>query len=713
MEQVVGLISKVCVILILLLVSVIIEEYFSFNRRFKNLYALRSIEGFDRKMKNRKLSLNILTQVVQGALFAILIYFDSITTMPNVADGGIIYDAREVVINLSVIYGPIAATITALTAAIIRTIKNINSAAIPVITIMVIYIIEMFFLYVLKTRGRRLNAKDFVLMSFLTGIISDIGIFAMPGKASERPLTPILMLMFIYPLFSTSVYKIIEAIKNSNRLIFELYRSDDKFNKMNEELRKRLEELRENEAHFRTMFYYSSEAIFLIKENKIADINKTGMEMLGYRRKEEVLGTNFASYVMEIKPFEIKRAVDVEELFAKAENGETIRTEMQIVTRDMANVHIEAFMIKLKTPNNEYVYMSARDISVYKLREKEILYKSRYDEITNVANRNYFNEVVDKLVKIPESYPICYLMADINGLKLTNDVFGHAKGDELIVKISSVLNSCCRSNDIVARIGGDEFAIFFTNTDENTAKALVERISNKLDNEKYDCVKPSISMGYAIKNMIDEDIELSNVIKKADEMMYENKSASREENRKIFLKNMVSKLYEISPEEIIRAKNLEKLAEKFKKVYDVDITVEKQIDKLIVYINIGKLITPRSEWDMKGDSLHNLRFQRKLLENTAVILNIISNSENNIISTEELYSINENWDGTGEKYGTAGTEIPLAIRIFRLIYDINYLKTHKEIVGILTNDEIIALIRSEGGKRYDPELCECRLEEIL
>ena len=535
----------------------------------------------------------------------------------------------------------------------------------------------------------------------------------MPGKASERPLTPILVLMFIYPLFSTSVYKIIEAIKNSNRLIFELYRSDDKFNKMNEELRKRLEELRENEAHFRTMFYYSSEAIFLIKENKIADINKTGMEMLGYRRKEEVLGTNFASYVMEIKPFEIKRAVDVEELFAKAENGETIRTEMQIVTRDMANVHIEAFMIKLKTPNNEYVYMSARDISVYKLREKEILYKSRYDEITNLANRNYFNEVVDKLVKIPESYPICYLMADINGLKLTNDVFGHAKGDELIVKISSVLNSCCRSNDIVARIGGDEFAIFFTNTDENTAKALVERISNKLDNEKYDCVKPSISMGYAIKNMIDEDIELSDVIKKADEMMYENKSASREKNRKIFLKNMVSKLYEISPEEIIRAKSLGKFAEKFKKVYDVDITVEKQIDKLITYINIGKLITPRSEWDMKGDSLHNLRFQRKLLENTAVILNIISNSENNIISTEELYSINENWDGTGEKYGTAGTEIPLAIRIFRIIYDINYLKTHKEIVGILTNDEIIALIRSEGGKRYDPELCECRLEEIL
>ena len=141
--------------------------------------------------------------------------------------------------------------------------------------------------------------------------------------------------------------------------------------------------------------------------------------------------------------------------------------------------------------------------------------------------------------------------------------------------------------------------------------------------------------------------------------------------------------------------------------------IEKKIKNLITYINIGKIITPGLEWNMKGENLSTLRFSRKLLENTAVILNIISNSETNIISAEELYLMNENWDGSGEKYGTKGNEIPIEIRIFRMIYDIYYLKTHKEIVGALTNDEIVVLIRSESGKRYDPELCECRLEEIL
>ena len=713
MEQVVKLISKVCVVLVLLLVSVVIEEYFSFNKRFKDLYELKSIEGFDNRLRNRSLSSDILTQVIQGVLFTIFIYFDSITTVADISNGGILYDAREVIINLSVIYGPIAATITALAAAIIRTVKDESSAVIPVISIMFMYIMEMAYLYHIKSKNRRLNTKDFALISFFTGAISVVGIFLMPGNAWERPLIPIMILMFVYPIFSTSVYKIIEAVKNSNRLIFELYRSDDKFKKMNEELRTRLEELRENEIHFKTMFYYSSEAIFLIKDSKIVDINKAVMKMLGYRRKEEALGTNFASYVMELKPYEIKREVDIEELFERVKNGDSIKTEMQILTRDVSNMHIEVFMIELRTPNNEYIYMSARDISVRKNREKEILYKSRYDEITNVANRNYFNEVIEKLTGIPESYPICYLMADINGLKLTNDVFGHAKGDELIVKISSVLNSCCRSNDIVARIGGDEFAIFLTNTDEDTAEALMERINRKLDSEKYDAVKPSIAMGYAIKETIDDENDFSEIVKKADEMMYTNKAESREKNRKIFLDNMLSKLYEISPEEIIKSKRLRALTEGFKKIYEIEPAIEKKLDKLITYMNIGKLITTRIEWKMNATNLHTLRFPEKLLENTAVILNIISNSENNIISAEELYSINENWDGSGERYGKVGNEISLAIRIFRIIYDINYLKTHKEVVGALTNNEIVALIRSESGKRYDPTLCECRLEEIL
>lgn len=714
MEQMIILISKVCVILVLILVSVVVEEYISFNKDIKMSIEMGIQNNYESKSAYKKTSALILTQLIQGAVFALLVYIDSSLYIKGLSESDIIYDAREVILNLSVVYGPIVATITAFASIMARVIKEPNNYMVPVICVACAYVMEMAYLYHLKKKKRKLSVQGFAVMAIVTGLISNIGIYLSISETPKAVVTSVFMLMFIYPIFSISVYKIIEAIKKSNNLVFELYKSDEKFKTMNAELQKRLDELKENEAHFKTMFYYSGEAIFLIKDNKIADINKSGLKMLGYHNSEEVIGREFSDFVMELKRSGDDRTEDdIDEVFARVAEGETIKKEMRIETKNLTNVHIEAFMIDLKTPNNEFIYMSARDISIRKVRENEILQKSRYDELTNVANRKYFNEVTGKMIQIPESYPICYLMADINGLKLTNDVFGHAKGDELIVKIASVLSSCCRNSDIVARIGGDEFAILFTNTDAGMAASLVDRINKKLDRQDYDSVKPSVSMGYAVKKSIDDGVGFDSIVKSADAMMYINKSASREQTRKIFLDNMLDKLYEISPDEVVRYKELRIMAEKIGKMYSFEPVVEKKINNLITYVNVGKLITPRIEWEMKGENISTLRFSRKLLENTAVILNIISNSINNIVTTEELFLLNENWDGSGEKYNTLGDEIPLEVRVFRMIYDIYYLKTHKEIVGILSNDEIIALIRSESGKRYDPRLCECRWEEIL
>ena len=713
MEQMLILISKVCVVLVLILVSVVIEEYIGFNKEFKSFLGAGYLSEYDERPNYSKVSIKIMTQVIQGILFALFIYLDSTIAIEGISGEDIIYDAREVILNLSVIYGPITASITALASVMARIINNPYNSILPIVCIMCTYTMEMGYLYFLKKRGKKLQAGDFALMTFLTGAISNVGIYLMLGKTMETMANSVFTLMLVYPLFSISVYKIIEAIKKSNNLILELYKSDEKFKKMNAELQTRLDELKENEAHFKTMFYYSGEAIFLIKDSKIADINKAGIEMLGYSDSKEVIGRDFSDFVMELKRSGDDKTEDIHEVFARVIEGETIKKEMRIETKKLSNLHIEVFMIDLITPSNEFIYMSARDISIRKIRENEILQKARYDELTNVANRKYFNEVTSKIIQIPESYPICYLMADINGLKLTNDVFGHAKGDELIVKISSVLSSCCRNSDIVARVGGDEFAILFTNTDASLAASLVERINKKLDREGYDSVKPSVAMGYAVKKSIDDKIEFESIVKSADAMMYINKSVSREKTRKVFLGNMLDKLYEISPDEIVRQKELRNMSEKFCELYHCEPAVEKKMNKLITYVNIGKLITPRSDWDMNGENISTLRFSRRLLENTSVILNIISHSENNIVTTEELFLLNENWDGSGEKYNTIGDEIPLEVRSFRMIYDIYYLKTHKEIVGLLTDDEIIALIRSESGKRYDPVLCELRWEDVL
>ena len=250
MEQMLILISKVCVVLVLILVSVVIEEYIGFNKEFKSFLGAGYINEPVERQNNSKFSIKIMTQVIQGVLFALFIYLDSTIAIEGISGEDIIYDAREVILNLSVVYGPITASITALASVMARIVNNPYNSIIPVVCIMCTYLMVMGYLYFLKKRGKKLQAGDFALMTFLTGAISNVGIYLTLGKTMETMANSVFTLMLVYPLFSISVYKIIEAVKKSNSLIVELYKSDEKFKKMNAELQERLDELKENEAHF-------------------------------------------------------------------------------------------------------------------------------------------------------------------------------------------------------------------------------------------------------------------------------------------------------------------------------------------------------------------------------------------------------------------------------------------------------------------------------
>jgi len=88
-------------------------------------------------------------------------------------------------------------------------------------------------------------------------------------------------------------------------------------------------------------------------------------------------------------------------------------------------------------------------------------------------------------------------MSDINDLKLVNDTLGHSQGDELLKSLAKLLKSVCREEDIIACIGGDEFAIILPHTDENITQAFYNRIRDacKSYNNKAQ-LKLSIALGH-------------------------------------------------------------------------------------------------------------------------------------------------------------------------------------------------------------------------
>lgn len=98
------------------------------------------------------------------------------------------------------------------------------------------------------------------------------------------------------------------------------------------------------------------------------------------------------------------------------------------------------------------------DINDRKTKEQEIQYHSYHDHLTDLYNRRYYEEVL-KRFDHQEYLPFSIILGDVNGLKLTNDAFGHLVGDKLLQTVAGALKSVCRANDVAARIGGDEFAL--------------------------------------------------------------------------------------------------------------------------------------------------------------------------------------------------------------------------------------------------------------
>jgi diguanylate cyclase (GGDEF)-like protein/PAS domain S-box-containing protein len=165
------------------------------------------------------------------------------------------------------------------------------------------------------------------------------------------------------------------------------------------------------------------------------------------------------------------------------------------------------------------------DISEYKNIEESLYYLASHDSLTGLYNRSFYEEEMTRFEK-SSRFPISIVVADIDGMKLANDTFGHRAGDELLRRSARVLLETFRSEDIIARIGGDEFAILLPDTEEEVALEAIGRVRSSLRGQirEYPEFPLRLSMGAATTN---KELSLNEALIVADRRMYNDKLLKR------------------------------------------------------------------------------------------------------------------------------------------------------------------------------------------